>query len=674
MGIACAKPAKPPEAPKQEFYPGDATRCPVPKPMDVKCDYATDPGRVTLRRLNRTEYNNSVRDLLGDTHKPADDFPPDNVANGFDTNGDLLSVSTLFMDQALLAAQQVVDDAWDRDAPPEKAAALEAIEGATKVYNGWELPSGKDVTATIQLEESAFVGVRFELTASMPAIPPIIHVKLDGETLPFEPLQWRAGSSTVVTVASLAPLARGAHTVTLETDGLQGTTVLIQSARWAARPSPRPFGESRLRTCDITVAACAKEIVSRLAHKAWRRPLSEEEVSSLVELASHGTTNEERLLEGAAEAGLKDALVAVFASPYFLFRVELDPDVTTCAPHPLEDHELATRLAYTLWSTTPDDQLLSLADQCRLQDPGVYAAEIDRLLSSPQSQSFVRNFGGQWLKTRQLEGAHPDPELFPEFDEALREAMQAETEALFSAFLYEDRPFHEILDTDFTFLNDRLAEHYGLAPPGSAALVRESLPSGMLGGLLTRAGLLTLTSQPNRTSPVKRGNWVLSNLLCAEPPPPPDSVPPLPSTGELGGKTMKERMAQHRTDPVCANCHAAMDPIGLALENYDPIGHWRTTDNGEVIDPSGALPDGRKFQTPAELAQLLKTDARLSLCATRRLFTYAVGRSPTGDDLPALRELDGLFNQDGQRLGALVRRVLTSRAFTTRRAQAPPSP
>jgi hypothetical protein len=364
---------------------------------------------------------------------------------------------------------------------------------------------------------------------------------------------------------------------------------------------------------------------------------------------------------------LRTVLTAILSSPKFLFRVEVDntPDDPTI--HALSDNELATRMSYTLWASTPDAQLLDLADQGTLSRPEVYAAEIDRMLKSPLALGLAHDFAGQWLKTAPLATTQPDPKQFPNFDESLRAAMQAELDAYFTDFLSEDRPFHDLLDADFAFVNDRLAAHYGLPLPGSATVVKVPVPAGTLGGLLSRAGIMTATSHPDRTSPVRRGAWVLSALLCAAPPPPPPNIPALPGTGTQGGKTMKERLAVHRADPACASCHAAMDPIGLGLENFDAIGQWRTTDQGEPIDPSGTLSDGRSFTDPKSLAQLLKQDTRLNACVARKLWEYSLGRSLTDQDATVLAGLGVQWGQAGNRLGDLLKRLLNSRAFLARR-------
>ncbi|MCI0570253.1 MAG: DUF1592 domain-containing protein [Myxococcaceae bacterium] len=509
-----------------------------------------DPGRRTLHRLNRAEYNNTVRDLLGDTSLPADAFPADDHSGeGFDNNADVLSMGPLLMEKYDAAATRLVEEAWARD-------VARPIEDA-------------------------------------PAV----------------------------------------------------------------------------RLCDPNRAGgdeCARRILGRFMLRAWRRPVTDAEVARMMTLVQLARSRGD---DGAT--GVKLGLRAVLLSPYFLYRVELDTDPTSLAPHRLSAMELATRLSYFLWSSVPDDELLAEAEAGRLHEPGVLDRQVLRMLEDPRADAFVENFAGQWLATRGVEDAHPDPQLFPGFDEPLKQAMRAEADLFFREFLRSDRPVRDMMDADFTYLNDRLAQHYGMRSPGGSDMKRISLAeSAERGGLLGLGSLLTVNSHPDRTSPVKRGYWVLSRLLCKEPPPPPDAVEGLqaPSTQ---ARTVRERMAQHSVDPACSGCHQLMDPIGFGLENYDPIGRWRTkeVDTGEPVDSSGELPDKTRFNGRAELSRILKEDPNLTACLTEHLMTYATGRSIEPKDRCHVQVTARAADASGGSLKDLVMSVVHSRAFQYRRGQ-----
>jgi hypothetical protein len=653
-----------------------SVRCPVPPSRSQSCQASGDPGHVTLRRLSRTEYNNTVRDLLGDATQPANGFPDDDLADGFDNNGDVLTASSLFTEKALAAAQRLADSTWQREMPPSVATLFSwpdlVLTGGAKGPNqyGWEVKNGDRIQTSMTLDQPARISLTISLYSA--TAPMSLELLVDGQSHGFAQIASSFTLNKTLSLPTPSQLSAGSHAVALvvhSDDGSGSMLIDTTTFQWELHNSPTALDQAHLRVCDpIAEKDCRSRILGQFGRRAWRRPLAADELAELLSLEAAGeSASTEASTENRVSEGIRTALAAILASPNFLFRVELDSDLTSCDSHPLEDHELATRLAYTLWASTPDDHLLDVADQCNLQNPDVYSAEIERMLKAPQAVGFGQDFAGQWLKTRNLLVVQPDPQTFPQFDEPLRDAMQGEVEALFADFLTEDRPVQDLLDTDFTFANDRLATHYGLPLPGTSSLVKVPLPTGMLGGLLSRAGILTVNAHPTETSPVRRGAWVLASLLCEPPPPPPPGIPPLPSTGDQGGLTMKERMAAHRANPACASCHAAMDPIGLGLENYDAIGHWRTSDRGEPIDPSGTLLDGRSFKDATGLAELLKQDTRLNSCIAQKLWVYSLGRSTTEQDQALLTALVTKWGQEGNRLGSLVRAQLTHPVFTTRR-------
>jgi Protein of unknown function (DUF1592)/Protein of unknown function (DUF1588)/Protein of unknown function (DUF1587)/Protein of unknown function (DUF1595)/Protein of unknown function (DUF1585) len=504
----------------------------------------TDPGRVTLHRLNRVEYNNTVRDLLGTTLRPADDFPADDRGYGFDNVADVLSLSPLHLDMYQRAAEQLV-----------------------------------------------------------------------GDTL--------AGSQ-----------------------------------------------RKRVLGCDLESNGCVESSLRSFARRAWRRPPSDSEIAKLMTLVSLAKSNGDR-----TELGFGLALQAVLISPHFVFRVELDPTPSSTTPHALTSHELATRLSYFLWSTTPDDELSGLADNGKLTQPDVLVAQVARMLASDKAAALVQNFAGQWLYTRKIDEVQPDSAKFPNFDAALRTAMKRETELLFEQIAFHGLPANELLTANFTFLNDRLAKHYGLPAVGSAEPKRVQLSGDQRTGFLSHAGILTVTSHPTGTSPVLRGKWVLNELLCQAIPPPPPGVDTKVAMETMPTGSLRQRLEEHRSNPACASCHNLMDPIGFGLENYDPVGVYRTQDGAFPVDASGALPDGSKFSGARELAALVSEDERFPRCMTEKLYTYALGRAPDlrtsghmdEDTLAALVED---LQQNDFDFAKLITGIVTSEPFLKRRGEA----
>ena len=644
------------------------------------------PGRVTLRRLNRDEYNRTIRDLVGIDFHPADDFPTDDVGHGFDNIGDVLSLPPILLEKYLNAAERIVQRIFDGEpvAPQttkfgtnelkttaketeiidvrfEKAHWL-AVKGS--VYAEYDVPRDGEVTFRVRvaprnLKERDAVRLSFQVDdkeiRSMPfrsqnnnpnILETVATVKAgrhrfgvalvnpeDGD----KPLRERKGvavSGVVVIDPPLSPI-RAAY-----------DRILFGDAK----------DESRER---------ARRILAEFSKRAWRRPVTRAEVERLLKLFDTARQNKESF-----ERSVGVSLQAILVSPHFLFRVEPNraPDRDD-GSYPLNDWEIASRLSYFLWSSMPDDELFRLAEKGRLSDPAVRAAQVERMLKDPKAYALAENFAGQWLNLRVLATIQPARRDFPGFDEALRVAMRKETEMFFHAVLSENRSVLDFLDADFTFVNERLAKHYEIKGVEGQEFRRVKLGDANRGGVLTHASVLTLTSNPTRTSPVKRGKWILENILGTPPPPPPPNVPDLEESKEALAKgSLRERMEQHRANPNCATCHERMDTLGFGFENFDAIGGWRSKDGKFNIDASGTLPDGKKFSGPAELKKILKDSkaAEFRRCLTEKMLTYALGRGTELSDRATIETISQAVAADGNRLKRLVLEIVQSDAFLRR--------
>jgi hypothetical protein len=443
----------------------------------------------------------------------------------------------------------------------------------------------------------------------------------------------------------------------------------LVTAAWQRELQGKQPASAKLQVCVLASGGktCARQIVAAFARRAWRRPVAADELAPYYDLVDGAVAAGDDL-----GVGVQLALRAVLLAPDFLFRIELDG---AAANRALESHELATRLSYWLWSSTPDARLDELADAGKLTDPAVLASELGRMLGDPKAAAFAEDFLDHWLSLSDVLTATPDKTLFPKFDAALASSMASETRRLFRAFVEEDRKFVDLMDADFTFGDDALARHYGLTPAGPADgsnLRKLSLPPGPRRGLLAQASLLTLTSPSTHTSPVKRGKFVLARLMCDKPPPPPPGVNTKldpPAAGE--SLTPRQQLDRHRTQPTCASCHNVIDPIGLALEHFDPVGQYRDRyGDGSAIDTSGQLAGGGTFTTFEDLRALLKRDDRFSACIARQMFVYAIGREPGDADACAQSRIATAFAKGG-RLGDLIGAIAGNPAFLQRRGVAP---
>lgn len=413
--------------------------------------------------------------------------------------------------------------------------------------------------------------------------------------------------------------------------------------------------------CRPTQSApdCFTAVMTRFLPRAFRRPVHGDEVQRYVQIAMNILGG-----GGSQDDGLQAAFQAALLSPYFIFRIESDPKPGDTSPHAVSDYELASRLSYFLWSTMPDDVLFAYAAAGKLGTADVFDREVARMLADPKAQTLLDSFATPWL-LHSFDEATPDPALFPLWNQDLAADLRSETRAFLGTFLFEDESFADVLTARFTFLNARLATYYGIAGPTGTPLRRVELsPSSHRGGLLTHGSILTMTSVATRTSPVRRGEWVLAELLCSPPPPPPPGVPPLEATVSVG--TMRQRMEEHRKNPFCATCHTQMDPIGFALENYDAVGRWRDTDQGMPIDASGQLPGGLPIDGEGQLAASVKTDPRFARCATRKMLTFALGRVVAGFDEARLIDLESRFVAGGYKLRALIQDIVHTDAFRMR--------
>ena len=645
-----------------------------------------DPGQIILRRLNRTEYNNTVRDLLGDKQQPANQFPDDDVGEGFDNIGQVLSVSPLHIELWQRAAEALVAEALRPDgAPVQKQLGPEQLHyGAGVVRRGDDLvitsdnslstifELGLDGRFTIQLrayEEHA--GDEFaRMEVSIDHRPPqLIDVMATGA----QPAVYKVETDLFAGPHNLEIAFTNALPGPGPTRALAVSWVRIEGPAGKERPNPE-LAKVLIYTPDDSsrsaAMSCAEKVLGRFARLAWRRPLEADELQRLLALFQTGLEEEEDFV-----AGLKVAMQGVLMSPHFLYHVEIDPEPDSPVPHPLTSFELASRLSYFLWSSAPDEELLSRAAAGALASSEGLTAEVARLLADPRAAALVDNFAAQWLALRALNNAEPDSAAYPGFRPTLRTAMAEETRRFLREFFPQpgapaSLTLQQLPSAPFTYVNQELAQHYGLPLPSGSDWARVSLEGTARRGVATQGSVLLMTSYPARTSPVRRGKWVLEQLLCSPPPPPPPNV--IGDFGKGPGTgTLRQRLEQHRSNAFCAACHKSMDPIGFALENFDGIGTYRTTDGGAPVDASGVLPDGRSFQNATELAGILAADAQLGRCALQKMFTYALGRVPTADDTRTFDAIHDQLTASGYPAAELALQIVLSDAFRTRRGAVP---
>jgi cytochrome c553 len=643
-----------------------------------------DPGAPALHRLNRAEYANVIRDLLALDVDVSALLPPDDSAAGFDNIADVLGVSPAHIEGYVAAAARVsrlalgdpsigLDRATYR-VPGDQPQDVHVDGLPLGTRGGLLIRHTFPLDAEYEIQVTQGGGARLGGPPAAGPRPDDLYFAIDGARIALPGgrggtrLKVAAGPRTISAAAivrSHAGSADGVYDVNARTPGI--TQVTIAGPFNATGPGDTP-SRRRIMVCTPTSpadeTACATRILAALASRAYRRPLAADapELRPLVDAYRTGREG------GSFESGIRRAVARALVDPLFLFRFEREPaGLAPGQPFRLADGELASRLSFFLWSSIPDDELLDLAHRGALKDPAVLERQVRRMLSDPRADALVDNFAGQWLLLRELKNVRPDS---PDFDGNLRRSMQRETELLFRAVMREDRSVVDLLDADFTFVDERLAAHYGLSGIRGSRTRRVALPQDdPRRGLLGHGSVLTITSAANRTSPVVRGKWVLENLLGAPPPTPPPGVETNleKDAAQVKVTSLRQRLEQHRANAACASCHKLMDPIGLTMENFDHTGKWRTTDGGQPIDASGRLTDGTALTGPASLRQALlsRKDVFVTVFA-EKLLTYASGRVMRPQDMPAVRAIVRRATGDGYRFSSLVLGVVAAPQFQMR--------
>jgi mono/diheme cytochrome c family protein len=654
-----------------------------------RTDAATppDPGRMTAHRLNRNEYTNTIRDLLGVRFRAERYFPADDSGDGFDNMGELLTVSPLLMERYVAAAEQIAGWALSTAMPPKP------IEAA---YRARDRRIRRVDRSTIEAEgRIEFAGeyiVRFGLPGERPTVdgrdaaPVTLGFFVNGELLASTPVETKPSGLVYFDPYSEEELrvylTEGDHVFRAAFVGDGFAASLSDRDAYDRRKNKfldsivfeGPFPSStqkpsraRILSCDpASGRACQERILSALAQRAYRRPVTSGDVASLLRFVDMAVADGQ-----TAEEGIQLALQAMLVSPHFLFRIERDPDPRDpTRVHDVSPFELASRLSYFLWSSMPDEELFALAESGRLRDTRVLDAQVERMLADPRASALAENFAGQWLETRNLDVVKPDPDLFKEWSPELRDAMKAETTLFFEHVLRENRPVSDFLNADYTFLNERLARHYGIAGVTGDEFRRVALTTDRRGGVLSQASVLTVSSYPTRTSPVIRGKYVLQNILGIPPAPPPPDVPSLDAEGVGEKVSMREQLEQHRRNPTCASCHRAMDPLGFGLENYDAIGRWRDVDGKFPVDAAGTLPNGQRFTSGPEMRALLASQLpQFSRTLIERMMTYALRRGLQTYDRRTVESIHRALAADDYRFRTLVLEIVKSVPFQARRGE-----
>jgi len=669
-----------------------------------------NPGRATLHRLNRTEYANAVRDLLGLEVDPAPLLPADDESYGFDDIADVLRTSPSLLERYMSASWNlsrlaVGDPALSADTSTYRAKPDLSQNGH---MDGLPLGTrgGLMIRHNFPLDGEYVIKVRlWRATADVIKGLEELHqveISIDGNRVKLATIGGKdeqelsytnSGKSAAEIDARLTvhvPVKAGPRTVVatflsegeseddnilqpferanldpLDFRGLPAVDrVTIAGPLHATGPGDTP-SRRLIFSCRPTTHAeelpCARKIISTLARRAYRRPVNDNDLETLLSFYQRGRNE-----GGTFDSGIEAAIQLILASPEFLFRFEPDPPTLAAgASYRLSDLELASRLSFFLWSTVPDDQLLNLAALGKLRDPGVLDQQVKRMLADPKSKALVDNFADQWLYLRNLKNINPDFETFPDFDDNLRQAMKHETDLFFADIIQEDHSVLDLLNANYTFINERLARHYGIPNIYGTDFRRVNIADDRRRGLLGQASILTITSYANRTSPVQRGKWILTNLIGMPPDPPPPNVPALKEHADPGTLTsLRQRLEEHRKNPACAGCHKVMDPIGFSLENFDAVGQWRTDDEGAKIDPSGVMFNGSKLDGPVALRNILmaKPDIFASVL-TEKLMIYALGRGVQYYDMPAVRAIVRDAARNDYRFSSIVLGIVKSTPF-----------
>jgi mono/diheme cytochrome c family protein len=673
-----------------------------------------NPGRLAMHRLNRAEYANAIRDLLALDVDSAALLPPDDESSGFDNIADVLKMSPSLMERYLSASWNISRMAVGNTEIGTSTQTYRVRPDLSQDQHIDGLPLGTRggmlVKHTFPLDGEYSIKVRlwrntFDLMRGMED-PHDIEIAMDGSRLQLVTVGGKDdfnrmaenpgtfGTDLDARMTVRIPVKAGVHTLTATTilkshatrddlikpflrttvDGLDimgdpsVDRMTIEGPFVQTGPGETP-SRRKIFICKPASAAdeqaCATKILSSLARMAYRRPADQPTMNTLMDFYKRGRA------KGSFESGIESALQFVLASPAFLFRIEPDPTgIVPNTAYRIDDYALASRLSFFLWSTIPDDQLLTLAGQGKLKDPAILEQQVKRMLADKRSNAMIANFAEQWLYLRNLKTSSPDLQEFPDFDDNLRSAMKEETTLFFDSIMREDRSVVDLLNADYTFVNERLARHYGIPGIYGSQFRRVTVPSEARRGILGQASILTVTSYPNRTSPVERGKWILTNLLGVPPAPPPPGVPPLKESYTDKPQTLRERMEQHRKDPVCAGCHKVMDPIGFSLENFDATGHWRTNDEGAKIDPTGTLFNGAALDGVNGLRRELVSRPEVFVgVMTEKMMTYALGRGVEYYDMPAVRKVVQDAGKTNYKFSSIVLGVVKSAPFQMKEAR-----
>ena len=680
--------------------------------LDREAAAHPDPGRSGPHRLNRVEYANAIRDLLALDIDSSELLPPDDSAEGFDNNADTLGMSPALLERYLSAAAKISALAVGSPSIAAGSNTYRVRGDGSQTTQVDDLPFGTRggllARHTFPLDGEYVIKVKL-LQTNLGSVRGLedqhqLEITLDDERVLLAPVggpddyvQATQNATDVVNSLDARLQVRvfvraGEHPVGiafLKKPAVLGGTKLQPFERSTLIATDH-FGYPHVESVTITgpfntkgpgdtpsrrrvftcmpgpgprTSACAKTIVLTLARRAYRRPVTDADVAPLLAFYQRGAE------EGGFERGIELALRGILVSPKFIYRVEREPAASSGAPYRISDVELASRLSFFLWSSIPDDQLLDLASHGQLSEPRVLDAQVRRMLMDSRADAVVNNFAAQWLHVRNVRSATPDKNTFPDFDDNLRRAFEREMQLFVGSIVREDRSVLDLMTADYTFVNERLAKHYGI-PGVYGSWFRRVTVSDARRGLLGKGAVLLVTAHADRTSPVVRGKWILDNLLGIPPPPPPPDVPPLPDEDTTAPQTMRARMERHRASPVCAGCHRVMDPLGLALENFDAVGRWREQEAGSTIDASGVLTDGTKVNGVVELRQALlaRPDVLVSTM-TEKLLIYALGRGLEANDMPAVRAIVRAAAGDNYRFASLVKGIVMSTPFRMRRSE-----
>ncbi len=640
-----------------------------------------DPGRVVAHRLNRNEYSNTIRDLLGVSFHAEDEFPADDASFGFDNIGAVLTVSPTLMQKYLQTAEQIAARAVGGDPLPkpglfDKRSRMRRLDADTIEFKD-RIDFDADYIVRAKL-----VGHRGDTDK-----PVTLVLSIDGKpvktievSVQISPVNKQGGATQRSSEEQRVFIPQGDHTFRAAFINDATLKDLPAAARYnnnrniypdtieLAGPFPSTEqhpSQKKILTCDVASGrACADRIMTNLANHAYRRPASKAEVTELMSIFDKAKTS-----GYTAQQSLQFAISAMLISPQFLFRIERDPKPGVYGR--ITDTELASRLSYFLWSSMPDDELLKLGESNKLHQPAVLDAQVRRMIADPKSTALAENFVGQWLEIRSLEAIKPDEKKFPEWTPELKDAMRTETSMFFASVLRDNRPITDLIDGKFTFLNETLAKYYGVEGVTGPEFRRVELKTDQRSGVLTQASVLTVTSYPNRTSVVLRGKYLLENVFGTPPPPPPPDVPKLDEATVGVAKSLRAQMEQHRSDAVCASCHSKMDVLGFGMENYDAIGRWRTTDGKFPVDSSGSFPNGKSFTGPAEMKTLLRDNiAEFTHTLADKMFMYALGRGVETFDRRTVKDIVKETAAQDYKFQALILAVTHSPAFQQRRGEA----